>query len=64
MTAQPDSPRDYCDRLGLSIDLSREGSPAIVGSTGKRHYYSHGRRDSHSLEMCDVLARLARAKAA
>jgi len=59
MSTQPNSPRDYCNRLGLAIDLSLYDSPAIVGRTGKRHYYAHGRR-SGEREACDVLARLAR----
>jgi len=61
MQPQPNSPRDYCNRLGLAIDLSKPGSPAVVGLTGKRHYLPHGRRDG-SRELCDVLSRLARLK--
>ena len=59
MDPQLNSPRDYCDRLGLRIDLSREGNPAIVGRTGKRRYWAHGRCDG-SREACDVLARAVR----
>lgn len=59
MEPMPNSPKDYCNRLGLQIDLSWPGSPAIVGPSGKHHYYAHGRRDG-SLEMCDILARLER----
>ena len=63
MDAQPNSPRDYCNRLGLKIDLSRDGNPAIVGPTGKRHYWPHGRGGQQGREACDVLGRLARIKA-
>lgn len=59
---QPNSPRDYCDRLGLVVDLSREGSPAVIGETGKRHYWPHGHKGAWGREMCDVLSRLARRK--
>lgn len=57
----PHSPRAYCDKLGLHIDASRYNNPAIIGATGKRHYYSHGRMDSKR-EACRILRRLARMK--
>lgn len=64
MIPHPDSPRALCDALGLRIDLDRPGNPAIVGATGKRHYYSHGRPDGGGREMCDVLGRLKRMREA
>jgi hypothetical protein len=61
MTPHPLSPRGYCDRLGLAIDLSKQGAPAIVSRSGKRHYYAHGSAAfDRGREMCDVLARLER----
>lgn len=60
MNPQPNSPRDYCDRLGLQIDLERPGNPAVVGRTGKRHYWPHGHGGQEGREACDVLGRLAR----
>lgn len=59
LEAHPDSPRALCDRLGLRIDLSKYNSPAIVGSTGKRHYYGHGNSDGRREATC-VLLRLIR----
>lgn len=64
MIPHPESPRALCDQLGLRIDLDKAGSPAIVGPTGKRHYYSHGRPSGGGREMCDVLHRLVRLRAA
>ena len=59
---QPNSPRDFCNRLGLEIDLSWQGNPAMVGETGKHHYWPHGYGGTRGREMCDVLERLARRK--
>lgn len=59
----PESPAAMCFRLGLAVDLSRHGSPAIVGPTGKHHYYPHGTPvwdTSLKPEMSDILRRLAR----
>jgi len=61
MTPHPDSPRALCDLLGLQIDLSRYLSPAIVGKTGKRHYYAHGGGFGRR-EATDVLFRLCSMK--
>ena len=63
MTPFPNTPREMADLLGLSFDFSREGSPAIVGASGKRHYYAHG-RDGQQLEITDVLHRLHLIRAA
>ena len=57
-----DSPRDYCNRLGLDIDLSKPGNPAIISNTGKRHYWPHGHGGTMGREMCEVLGRYARMK--
>ena len=59
----PDSPRALGDSLGLTFDFSREGSPAIVGASGKRHYYAHG-RDGQQLEITTILRRLISMRAA
>jgi hypothetical protein len=61
MTAHPDSPSAMAARLGLSLDLSLTGSPAIVGETGKRHYYPHG-RNAGRREATAILRRLLRIK--
>jgi hypothetical protein len=60
MQPHPDSPRAICDRLGLALDLSRYLSPAVVGSTGKRHYYAHGGGGGGRREATAVLQRLER----
>lgn len=59
MTPHPDSPKAMAERLGLAIDLSRYLSPAIVGPTGKRHYYPHG-QDAGRREATAILSRLIR----
>lgn len=60
----PESPAAMCFRLGLTVDLSRDGNPAIIGPTGKRHYYPHGKpvwnNGSRRPETSDLLRRLAR----
>jgi hypothetical protein len=56
-----------CFRLGLTVDLSRDGNPAIIGPTGKRHYYPHGAGANNwrfRFEATDILSRLARRRAA
>jgi hypothetical protein len=63
MTPHPESPRALADKLGLAIDLSRYLSPAIVGQSGKRHYYAHG-GGFGKREATDVLRRLERLRAA
>lgn len=64
MTPHPDSPRAFADRLGLALDLSRYLSPAVVGPTGKRHYYKHGGGLFGRYEATDVLRRLLRMRRA
>lgn len=59
---QPGSPAHICALLGVAIERKIDGSPAIVGSGGKRHYWSHGVRDSRK-EMQDILGRLLRRQA-
>lgn len=63
MMPHPESPKAIADRLGLSIDLSRYLSPAIVGKFGKRHYYAHG-GGFGKYEATAVLMRLERMRAA
>ena len=63
MTPHPNSPRALVDRLGLAIDLTRYLSPAIVGPTGKRHYYAYGGGFGRR-EATDVLRRLIRIREA
>lgn len=55
----PESPRAYADRLGLQVDFSVYMSPAIIGSTGKRHHYPHGQSAGRH-EATAILDRLAR----
>ena len=59
----PDSPKALALSLGLTVDTSRYLSPAIVGETGKRHYYKHGGGILGRHEATDVLRRLIRMKA-
>ena len=59
----PESPKAIADKLGLSIDLSRYLSPAIVSKSGKRHYYAHG-GGFGKYEATAVLMRLERIRAA
>jgi len=58
-TPDHDSPSAMAARLGLSVDLSRYLSPAIVGATGKRHYYQHG-QNAGRREATAILRRLLR----
>ena len=63
----PESPAGLCFRLGLAVDLSRYGSPEIIGPTGKRHSYPHGAGANSwrfRPEAMDILRRLARRRAA
>lgn len=62
MTPHPASPRALADRLGLALDLSSYNSPAIVGPTGKRHYYAHGHSDGRR-EATAILLRLIQMRA-
>lgn len=59
MTAHPDSPSAMAKALGLTIDLSKYNSPAVVGRTGKRHYYPHG-QDAGRKEATAILRRMLR----
>jgi len=61
MSVHPESPRAYCDRLNLKIDISSPGNPAIVGKTGKRHFYMHGNAENPG-QCCNILRRLLRMK--
>jgi hypothetical protein len=61
MSSAPNTPHGLMKRLGLSLDLSVYLSPAVIGATGKRHYYGHGHNDGRR-EIMDVLRRLCRMK--
>lgn len=54
------TPHHLAALLGLSIDLARYNSPAIVSKSGKRHWWAHGGNGHMGREVTDVLSRACR----